>query len=156
MERGVTMQTFLKQRDWMGSVRSDMQTREQYRHFVRGHQRRRRWYERLCRRFGDLTSQICQYCQFVNIVSRPRWLNNLKYCWLNINLPYEHIGARGKISKTEIQKGSIQSECTGNPIQRFTWKHRSEEETQVKDLHESKDPKRSSNMGQWFKMQLGG
>ena len=93
MESGVTMQTFLKQRDWMGSVKSDMQTRGQYRHFVRGHQRRRRWYERLCRRFGDL-SQICQYCQFVNIVSRPRWLNNLKYCWLNIKLPWTYWGQR--------------------------------------------------------------
>ena len=78
-----------KQRDWMWSG----VTRGQYRQFVWGHQRRRRLYERRCRRFGDL-SQICQYCQFVNIVSRPRWLNNLKYCWLNIKLPWTYWGQR--------------------------------------------------------------
>ena len=111
-----------------------MQTRGQYRHFVRGHQRRRRWYERLCRRFGDLTSQICQYCQFVNIVGRPRWLNNLKYCWLNINLPYEHIGA-GRKNKHKQRSEAAQFKVNT-------------QETQFKDLHESKDPKRSSNMGQ--------
>ena len=51
MESGVTMQTFLNKEIEWGVI---MQTNGQYRHFVWGHQRRRRLYERRCRRFGDL------------------------------------------------------------------------------------------------------
>ena len=72
---------------------------------------------------GDLVILPVKFVSIVSIVSvvsRPRWLNNLKYCWLNINLPYERIGARRKNKhKTKIRGGSIQSEYTGNQIQRF-------------------------------------